>query len=290
MLLLILFIALFGFSFYLWQKEKAKELMQPPKNYPNVAAIQPNKKILVCAGDSLTHGNVSYDWVKYIEPQLPDYQIFNAGINADLSYTLLNRLDYIIAMKPDHINILIGCNDIVANSIELKENDRYFEFNKIPLGTKPTLESYQENMKAILVRLKNETTASISLMSIAPIGEDLASPIYKKVENYNETVKILANTDGTSRGNREGVTFLTLHEKMADYLQLNKAQSRIPFEKTRDATFKSAVLNILLGWDWDKITHYQKHLLTFDNLHFNSVGGKMIGDLLVEHLKEDVQS
>jgi lysophospholipase L1-like esterase len=277
MLILLLFIILIGIGFFLWQNEKAKELMQPPKNYPNVAALQPNKKILICAGDSLTHGNVSFDWVKYIEPQLPDYQIFNAGINADLSYTLLNRLDGIIAMKPDHINILIGGNDIVANSIELKKNDRYFVSNKIPLGTKPTMESYQENMKAILLRLKNETTATISLMSIAPIGENLTAPIFKKVKEYNEIVKKLADT--------EGVSFLNLHEKMADYLQLNNAQSQIPFEKTRTMTFKAAVLNILLDWDWDKITHHQKHLLTFDNLHFNSIGGKMIGDLLVEHLK-----
>lgn len=276
MLFYLFIFALFGIGLYLGIQIQTKNLMKPPKYYPNIADVQPNKKILVCAGDSITHGNVSYDWVKDMDAQLPDYQIFNAGVNADLSYTLLNRLDDIIAVKPNHINILIGCNDIVANSIELKKNDRYFEFNKITWGTQPTLASYQENLKTIVTRLKNETKATISLMSIAPIGEDLTAPIYKKVEKYNEIVKIVANT--------VGVSFLPLHECFDDYYKKHNAQSHIPFSKTRNATFQAAVSNVILGWDWDKITRFQKHLATFDNLHFNSVGGKMIGDLLVKHI------
>ena len=98
----------------------------------------------------------------------------------------------------------------------------------------------------------------------------------KKVEKYNEIVKIVADTEGAS--------FLPLHECFDDYYKKNNAQSHIPFSKTRNATFQAAVLNVILGWDWDKITRFQKHLATFDNLHFNSVGGKMISDLLVKHI------
>ena len=255
----------------------AKNLMKPPKNYPNPAAIVPQKQILICAGDSLTHGNVSYDWVNDLSAQLSDYQTFNAGINADLSYTLLNRLDDIIVMKPHHINILIGGNDIVAQSRPLTKNDRYITANKIPWGTQPSIDTYQDNLHKIITRLKQETTATISLMSIAPIGEDLQHPIYKTVEKYNKIVKKIADT--------EGVAYLPLHEMMDDYLQKNKAQSHIPYEKTRLYTSKSAAMNIFLHWNWDKITQHHQHLLTFDNLHFNSVGGGMIRDLLINHLK-----
>ena len=255
-----------------------KIIMKPPKNYPNVAAILRHKKILVCAGDSLTHGNMSYDWIKDLSAQLPDYQVFNAGVNADLSYTLLNRLDDIIAMKPHHINVLIGGNDIMAQSRPLKKSDRYISFNKIAWGTQPSIQSYEENLYQIISRLKKETTALISLMSIAPIGEDLSHPIYKTVESYNKIVKKVADT--------EGVAYLPLHEKLDTFLLNNQAKSHIPFEKTGDYTIKSAYLHILLGWDWDKITQHHKHLLTFDNLHFNSKGGYIIKDLLLEHLKK----
>lgn len=255
-----------------------KNIMKPPSNYPVVSAILPNKKILICAGDSITHGNMSYNWVKDLSTQLPNYQVFNAGINADLSYTLLNRLDDIIAMKPHHINILIGGNDIVAQSYPLKKNDRYITFNKIPWGTQPSLQAYEDNLHKIISRLKNETAASISLMSIAPIGEDLEHPIYKTVEKHNKIVKKVADA--------EGVLYLPLHEKLHEFLKNNKAQSHIPFEKTRNYTTQSAILHIILGWDWDKITQHHKHLLTFDNLHFNSKGGHIIRDLLLGHLKK----
>jgi lysophospholipase L1-like esterase len=252
--------------------------MQPPKNYPQLAAILPNKKILVCAGDSITHGNMSYDWVNDLSAQLPDYQVFNAGINADLSYTLLYRLDDIIAMKPHHINVLIGGNDIMAQSRPLKKNDRYITFNKIAWGTQPSIQSYEENLHHIISRLKKETTASISLMSIAPIGEDVQHPIYKTVENYNKIVKKVADT--------EGVVYLPLHEKLDTFLQHNQAKSHISFEKTGDYIMKSAYLHFFLRWDWDKITQHHKHLLTFDNLHFNSKGGQIMKDLLLAHLKK----
>jgi lysophospholipase L1-like esterase len=252
-------------------------LMKPPKNYPNPAAIDPQKRVLICAGDSLTHGNVSYNWVNDLSAQLPNYQAFNAGINSDLTYTLINRLDDIVALKPHHVNLLTGTNDIVAQSRPLKKSDRYIKAKKIPWGTQPTLLTYEENLTKIITRLKQETTASISLMSLPPIGEDRQHPIYKTVETYNIIVKNIADT--------EGVIYLPLHETMDEFLQKNNAQSHIPFEKTGAYISKSASMNIFLKWDWDKITAHHQHLLTFDNLHFNSKGGGMIRDLLVKELK-----
>jgi lysophospholipase L1-like esterase len=258
----------------------AKNLMKPPPNYPKVSAILPNKKILVCAGDSITHGNVSYDWVKDLSGQLPDYQVFNAGINSDLSYTVLNRLEEIIAVKPQHINILIGTNDIMAQARPLKKSDRYIKNGKIAWGEQPTIKSYEHNLKEIIRRLKLETTAQISLMSIPVIGEDLSHPIMKTVENYNEVVKNVAYT--------EGLTYLTLFENQKQFLQDNKAQSHIPFEKTASAIISAAQLHILFAWSFDKITQKRHHLLTFDNLHFNSKGGGIIKDLLLGHLNKSL--
>ncbi len=271
-ILIFLFLMIFlGFQ------ELAKNLMKPSKNYPNPSAIDPQKRQLVCAGDSLTHGNVSYNWVEDLTAQLPDYQTFNAGINSDLTYSLINRLDDIIAIKPHHINILIGTNDIVAQSRPLKKSDRYIKDKKIPWGTLPTLNSYEDNLHKIISRLKQETTASISIMSIPTIGEDVNQPIYKTVENYNKIVQKVADT--------EGVTYLPLWEMMDEFLQKNNAQSHIPFEETKNFIAKSAMANIFLKWDWDKITQRHQHLLTFDNLHFNSKGGGMMRNLLVNHLK-----
>jgi lysophospholipase L1-like esterase len=256
-----------------------KQIMSPSKNYPKISAIVPNKKILVCAGDSITHGNMSYDWVKDLNTELADYQVFNAGVSADLSYTLLNRLDDIIAVKPNHINILIGTNDIVAQTRPLKKSDNYIKFKKIEWGTQPSIESYEANLRQIIIRLQKETTASISLMSIAMIGEDLRHPIAKTVANYNQIVQKIAR--------ETGVAYLPVFEDQLFYLKTNQAQSAILFENTDDYVVRSAYLHILFGWSWDQITEQHKHLLTFDNLHFNSVGAGFIKDLLVNHLKAE---
>jgi lysophospholipase L1-like esterase len=264
-------------SLYWLYNKIVQNIMKPPPNYPDATKILPNKKIVVCAGDSITHGNMSYDWVKALSEQLPDYQFFNAGINSDLSYTLRSRLEDIIAVQPHHINILIGTNDIVAQSRPLKKSDRYFQFKKIEWGTQPTLESYLDNMQHILSRLKTETKATISIMSIPIIGEDVNSTIFKTVENYNLELKKLADT--------EGVIHLPLQETMRDYLLKNDVKSPIPYEKTQAYITNAAYLKVFLRWDLDKITAYRQQLLTFDNLHFNSVGGKMIENLLLRLLK-----
>jgi lysophospholipase L1-like esterase len=253
------------------------QIMSPSKNYPKVSAIVPNKKILVCAGDSITHGNMSYDWVKDLNTELVDYQVFNAGVNADLSYTLLNRLDDIIAVKPNHINVLIGGNDIVAQTRPLKKSDNYIKFKKIELGTQPSMESYEANLRQIIIRLQKETNASISLMSIAMIGEELTHSVAKTVANYNQVVQKIAQ--------ETGVTYLPVYESQLAYLEKHQAKSAIPFDKTDDHIIRSAYLHLLLGWSWDKITQYHKHLLSFDNLHFNSIGAGFIKNLLVNHLK-----
>ena len=52
------------------------------------------KKRVVCIGDSLTHGNMSTNYVKMLGVRLgtDDYHIVNAGLNAELTYNILCKL------------------------------------------------------------------------------------------------------------------------------------------------------------------------------------------------------
>ena len=86
--------------------------------------------------------------------------------------------------------------------------------------------------------------------------------------------------------NTEGVIYLPVGEQQKLYLQINNAQSAIPFEKSNIYIRQACLLHFILRWDWDKIAKYNKHLLTFDNLHFNSKGASFIKHLLVKHLSE----
>ena len=75
-LLVILCIALILGLIYAWLYRKVSKHI--PENYPNPQnrqQIDASKKVLVCFGDSNTHGNVSYNWVNDLSSQLTDYQI-----------------------------------------------------------------------------------------------------------------------------------------------------------------------------------------------------------------------
>lgn len=66
----------------------------------------PSQQVDMCfAGDSLTARGL---WAEFF----PDRSVANRGIGSDTSAGVLNRLDSIIALKPNSIFLMIGINDI----------------------------------------------------------------------------------------------------------------------------------------------------------------------------------
>ena len=96
----ILFLTVGGTCFYLYTA--ATRL---PENRPQAflnTKSAPNQKVVVCVGDSLTHGRVSHNYVDVLDGRFSDDYLFvNAGINSELAYNVLQRIDDIIALKPD---------------------------------------------------------------------------------------------------------------------------------------------------------------------------------------------
>jgi lysophospholipase L1-like esterase len=72
------------------------------------------KTTVICLGDSITKGMVSYDWVRELSRKMPEFRFLNHGINGDLAYNVLKRLEPVIAAKPDVVVILP--NDALCQS------------------------------------------------------------------------------------------------------------------------------------------------------------------------------
>ena len=110
-------------------------------------------KTVACLGASLTAGSVSADYVEMLaaRPALAGYRFLNHGVNGDVAWRGLQRLDKVIADQPDAVTILIGTNDVNATLSE-RNLRHYLEFYKIP--TTPTREWYEENLRAIVGRLQ----------------------------------------------------------------------------------------------------------------------------------------
>ena len=107
--LIVIFILLFFYS--MWRSGRLPSMT--PIDFINSKAD--NKNIVVCCGDSITHGRIGYDWVASLRKKNDNFSIINAGINGDLAWNLLERLDDIIDCSPDYITILIGTNDAMGS-------------------------------------------------------------------------------------------------------------------------------------------------------------------------------
>ena len=53
----------------------------------SVNLINNDKPVVVCCGDSITHGHIGYDWVSSLRNSDDSKIYINAGINACLLYT-----------------------------------------------------------------------------------------------------------------------------------------------------------------------------------------------------------
>jgi lysophospholipase L1-like esterase len=271
-LIVILCIALTLGLIYAWLYRKVSKHI--PENYPNPQnrqQIDASKKVLVCFGDSNTHGNVSYNWVNDLSSQLTDYQVFNAGINSDLTYTLLQRIDDVIACKPNFITILIGTNDVNSTMGKIMEK-RYQDLGRVSKDTSPNFEDFKKNYIEIIRQLKAKTQAKIAVMSLPVLGEDLAHEANQKADKYSEFVKQLA-TD-------EQLIYLPVREKQKEFLQNNPQPLKHTFEETYKLLNFSVINYYLLGKNWDEISTKHGFQLTPDNLHQNSIAGGMIRDLV----------
>lgn len=260
--------------YWLWRKITN----QRPESYPtqkNRQKINPPKKTLVCFGDSNTHGNVSYNWVSDLGIIFQDLQVLNAGVNSDLTYSVLQRIDDVIACQPDFITILAGTNDVSATVSQELENS-FKQIGRIPKDMVPDFDSFKKNYQEIIRRLKVETKARIAVISLPVMSEDLGHEANIKADKYSEYIRELAQA--------QQLSYLPLREKEKEYLLANPQ----PFKHTFDETFKLLIFSIInhyiLGKDWDYTSRKHGYQLTPDNIHLNSVSGGMVRDLVKDFI------
>ena len=157
-LLMFVFVGIFFLLFLLYQYLVRKIRFHRPKNFPQKGRL-PNpkakdKRVVTCVGDSITHGNVSTNYVDMLERWLGEgYFFYNAGVNSDLTFTVLERLDDVIATQPDFVTLLIGTNDINA-TVSKASLRSYYQFKKIAPSILPDFENFQKNYVEIIRRLK----------------------------------------------------------------------------------------------------------------------------------------
>ena len=254
-------------------------LSRLPENHPKEwlnRSEESNDKVVVCAGDSLTHGRVSYDYVADLRrhPDLDGYAVVNGGVNSELAWNLLNRIDDIVECNPDLVTILIGTND--ANTT-LSENNVRRMVKKMGLKRVPNKVWFRDNLEKICLALQERTGARIALLSLPPIGETAGDAPFQVAAEYSAVVREVAK--------KTGVTYLPLHEKMTGWLQQHPGQPVVSYYDWLKV-MRRGFLSLAMGSKTlDEISAENGFELVTDFLHLNRRGGEMIRELILDFIR-----
>jgi lysophospholipase L1-like esterase len=234
---------------------------------------------VVCLGDSLTRGQVSVDFVKVLGARIIGQQVrlTNAGVNGDLAYNVLQRLDSVVELRPDVVSVLIGTNDANA-SLSDKNTRMMTRMKKLPI--RPTIEWYRENLTAIVGRLMRETSAEVALMSLPVLGEELGSPSVRRAADYSAVVEDVAET--------HNVAYLGLYERQIADLTAGGFTPGLGFRDGRVLSATAAIQHFVLRRSLDNISRGRGLRLTTDLIHQNTRGATMIADLIEDFLEQAV--
>lgn len=214
------------------------------------------KKLVVAAGDSMTHASLSADYLARLRGLLGDEYVFvNGGRNGDTTGDLLQRLDEIVDCNPQRITVMIGTND--ARRVENGRDDEA---------------TFAANYRAIVSTLQAQTEAQIALLSIPPLGEDSDSRINQTVGRYNAHIRQIAT--------ELGVDYLPVFETMIEILREHPPREALPFALRPGLMTGAGVRRYLLFQSWDQIAEANGMLLLTDQIHLSDRGGAIVAELI----------
>ncbi len=242
---------------------------------PKASQGLPASRTIVCLGDSLTAGLVSASFVDELSRRLAGQGLHfvNSGVNGDLAYNVLRRLDEVVALRPYSVILMIGTNDIVST---LRRSDALFSRVSKWLPKDPSLGWYQANINAIVRRLQQETSAKIALASPPIVGEHLESRSNQQARPY---VAFLKETAA-----RQGLAYLPVYERMADYLTSTGQHAGTPHHSRIFMMARLTVQHILFKESYISISRRNGFILLTDGIHLNEKGASLVADVMQEYL------
>ncbi len=267
-IVVVAFAALYGYAYYHGNREPRNS---PARFLSRGGARRRKGKLVVCIGDSITHGNASCNYVDMLAKKLGGrgFDFVNAGINSELAYNVLQRLDEIIECDPDFVTIMIGTND---SNKSLNDANAKKAIKQMRLPQRPTAEWYRSNLFEICKALKEKTNARVAILSIPTITEDLDHPAFRHSVPFVDIVRDVAE--------KEDITYLPLRERMEAFAKEHPSSTRHSFEQRNFLGNISFARHFFLKTSWNDIGASNGFNLLTDFVHLNCRGAEMVADLV----------
>jgi lysophospholipase L1-like esterase len=248
-------------------------VLQPPARAPErwSESLRPaSGPVVLCLGDSITHGHLGSDWTGLLASR--GLTVVNGGINGELAWNVVQRVDRALLCRPDVVTVLIGANDVMG-TLDEASGRRYVRMSNLP--RLPDLEWFEENLRALVRRLREEIQARIALMTLAPIGENPGAPIATLIGRCNAIIaRVAADLD---------VELLPLHDRLMALLAESsgpRPYDYVPGARSQIRMVSAGALHFLLGMSWDRIAARRGLTLTIDLVHLNDRAGTVVADLV----------
>ncbi|MFJ7192908.1 SGNH/GDSL hydrolase family protein [Streptomyces bacillaris] len=226
---------------------------------------------VACLGDSLTRAQLSVDYLDLLERRRPpgDLRLTRFGVNGDFAHNLLRRLDAVVADPPNVITVLIGTNDARA-SLPGHPVERNVKRKHLP--ERPSADWCQQCLGAVVERLRAETDATIGLLSLPVLGQQLDGAAAGASRAYSRMIAEVATANDAA--------YLPLNERQTE--ELRRADPPpIPYREPTPA----AGLGVLLGQavlrrSLDTLSRRRGLVLTTDHIHQNSRGAALVAEVI----------
>lgn len=261
----------------IWVKQFEKSYFNKPPDYPEFSKLnREGKPIFIAFGDSLSQANMSADWLNVLKEKRPDMQFLNAGMNADLTYTLLTRIDDVVATQPHFICLLIGSNDVMA-TLSKERMQVYKDLGKITEDA--NYEGFMDNYSEIISILKSQTSAQILVGSLPPITEDFTFEGNIKAEIYSTKINEIAQ--------EYNLVYLPFREKLKENMTL-KSDQIVDFKNTDNIIRKAIFKRAILKQSWNEISKSRNAKYMTDNIHLNEDAAEILANLILNEIGRKV--
>ena len=115
-----------------------------------VRDINDNRPIVLCCGDSITHGHIGYDWVGALRENDSSKIYVNAGVNGDLAWNLNQRLEDALKCNRDYF--ITFFREVLSRGIYLAPSpfeSLFLSSSHSEADLDQTIEAFQHGLAAI---------------------------------------------------------------------------------------------------------------------------------------------
>jgi lysophospholipase L1-like esterase len=231
--------------------------------------------VYLFAGDSLTEGIYGESYVERVARALYRGEaglygdVVNAGRGGDTARSLLARIDGPLQhYRPEWVVLATGCNDVWLPWLSSHSAGwwlwllyRRLRWNQVPSRD---LDEFAATYRALIDRCQTLVGASVLACTVSPIGEQLSSPVNRRLARLNGAIKDVA---------------VDCQVPVADIWQAfveQIAPLRHPSNYVAgEWLFAWLDRKRLQGKSPDEVSRRRRLCFTFDGIHLNSSGADL---------------